>query len=221
MKQVQGWWLPDRDTHFEPNLQQDPDTGGWAYQKEPRDYVLRWVKDPEVCIDVGANVGFWTRDFCRHFRTVWAFEPIHDVAECFRKNMNGFDNWHLEQVALSDRENPQAVIYLGANNTGAAAFDPDREHVSDQTEHIAVRRLDSYIDQFDRADLIKADIQGHELAFVRGAEQFLMKFDPVIVLELPRRSHPEREYKQQIVRLLDQLGYRERGHYKKDTVFTR
>ena len=50
--------------------------GEFTYQQSHRDYVLEFVDKFDVAIDVGANVGFWSKDFCRKFKKVWAFEPL-------------------------------------------------------------------------------------------------------------------------------------------------
>ena len=66
LKIVKGWYLPDYDTHFESMLKEV--NGEFTYQQSHRDYVLEFVDKFEVAIDVGANVGFWSKDFCRKFK---------------------------------------------------------------------------------------------------------------------------------------------------------
>ncbi len=41
--------------------------------------------------------------------------------------------------------------------------------------------------RIDRVDFIKADIEGWELAFLRGAEKTLRRFRPAILIELSRQ----------------------------------
>ena len=219
MKNIKGWWLPDYDTHFESMLKEVE--GEFVYQKEHRDYVLSWVKDFDVAIDVGANVGFWSKDFCRKFNTVWAFEPINDIVECYRENMVLFNNWHLEQVGLSDKQGENVEIYKGIDNSGGASLVKDFESATNQVEYIDLMMLDNYIDVFKKVDLIKADIQGHEYKFLVGGMKFLEVFNPVLSLELPIRTKEERDYKEKTVTLLSGLGYNEVGRHKKDTVFTK
>ena len=217
MKNVKGWWLPDYDTHFDSMLKEVE--GEFAYQKEHRDYVLSWVKDFDVAIDVGANVGFWSKDFCRNFTTVWAFEPVNDIVECYRENMKSFDNWHLEQVGLSDKQGENVEIYKGIDNSGGASLVKDFESATSQVEYIDLKMLDNYINEFNKVDLIKADIQGHEYEFLVGGMKFLEVFNPVLSLELPIRTKEEKDYKEKTVTLLSGLGYNEVGRHKKDTVF--
>ena len=47
------------------------------------------------------------------------------------------------------------------------------ESASNQIEYIELKMLDNYINEFDKVDLIKVDIQGHEYEFAVGAIEFL------------------------------------------------
>lgn len=217
MKLVKGWYLPDYDKHFEPILKEV--NGEFTYQQTHRDYVLSFVDKFDVAIDVGANVGFWSKDFCKKFKNVWAFEPVQDVIECYRKNMESFDNWHMEEVGLSDEQAENVRLFKGIDNSGGGSMMEGFESASNQVEYIDIKKLDDYINVFNSVDLIKADIQGHEYEFLVGSMKFLEVFNPTISLELPTRNKEEIDYKEKSVTLLSGLGYNEVGRHKKDTVF--
>jgi len=217
MKLVKGWYLPDYDTHFESMLKEV--NGEFTYQQSHRDYVLDFVDKFDVAIDVGANVGFWSKDFCKKFKTVWAFEPVQDIIECYKKNMVDYDNWHMEEVGLSDEQAENVRLFKGIDNSGGGSLMEGFESASSQVEYIDIKKLDDYINDFDTVDLIKVDIQGHEYEFLVGAMRFLEVFTPTISLELPTRDKEEIDYKQKAVTLLSGLGYNEVGRHKKDTVF--
>jgi len=219
MKNVKGWWLPDYDTHFISMLKEV--NGEFTYQQSHRDYVLGFINNFDVVIDVGANVGFWSKDFCRKFKTVWAFEPINDIIDCYRKNMEEFDNWHLEQVGLSDKQKENVEIYKGIQNSGGASLVEGFESASNQVEYIDIKMMDNYINDFDKVDLIKVDIQGHEYEFIKGALKFIDKFSPTLSLELPIRTTVEKTYAQAVIDELKVLNYNQVGRHKKDTVFKR
>lgn len=219
MKTVKGWSLPDYDTHFDGMLVEV--NGEFTYQQSHRDYVLHFVDNFDFAIDVGANVGFWSKDMCRKFKNVWAFEPVTDIIECYRDNMKDFDNWHLEEVGLSNRQGENVKIYKGIDNSGGASFVEGFESASDVVEYVDVKLLDDYREQFDNIDFIKVDIQGHEYEFLSGALECLDYFNPVVSLELPTRTPEELEYYKKCKGFLSNLHYREVGRHKKDTVFKR
>ena len=217
MKNVKGWFLPDYDTHFDSMLKEI--NGEFTYQQSHRDYVLSFVDNFYFAIDVGANVGFWSKDFCKKFKTVWAFEPVTDIIECYRKNMKDFDNWHLEEVGLSDEQAENVRIFKGIDNSGGGSLIEGFESASGEFEYIDIKKLDDYINVFNKVDLIKVDIQGSEYEFLVGGMKFLEVFNPVLSLELPTRTKEETDYKEKTVTLLSGLGYNEVGRHKKDTVF--
>ena len=217
LKIVKGWYLPDYDTHFESMLKEV--NGEFTYQQSHRDYVLEFVDKFDIAIDVGANVGFWSKDFCRKFKKVWAFEPVYDISDCYRRNMAAYDNWHLEQVGLSDKQGENVPLYKGIENSGGGSLVESFESASNKVEHIDIKMLDNYINDFDTVDLIKVDIQGHEYKFLMGALEFLNKFSPTLSLELPIRTDEEILIKKHCVKLLEDIGYKEVGRHKKDTVF--
>jgi len=217
MKNVKGWYLPDGDTHFQSMLKKVNDE--FTYQQSHRDFVLNYVDKFDVAIDVGANVGFWSKDFCRKFKSVWAFEPINDVIECYKKNMASFNNWHLEEVGLSNKQGENIKIYKGIENSGGSSLVEGFESASNQFQYIDVKKLDDYINDFTTVDLIKVDIQGSEQAFLNGAIDFLQKFNPTLSLELPIRTDKEKTIAKHINKFLKDIGYKELGRHKKDTVF--
>ena len=62
MKQVYNYWMPDTDNHFYRMITKRISQGGPAeYQDDVRDAAYKYVKDFDVAIDIGANVGFWAR----------------------------------------------------------------------------------------------------------------------------------------------------------------
>jgi len=217
MKDVKGWFLPDYDTHFDSMLKEI--NGEFTYQQSHRDYVLSKVDKFDVAIDVGANVGFWSKDFCRKFKKVWAFEPVPDIIECYRRNMYNFKNWHLEEVGLSDEQAENVRIFKGIDNSGGGSLIEGFESASGEFEYIDIKKLDDYINEFDTVDLIKVDIQGTEKEFLMGAIEFLKKFNPTLSLELPIRTNEEISYYKQTKKILEDIGYNEVGRHKKDTVF--
>lgn len=67
---------------------------------------------------------------------------------------------------------------------------------------VPIRTLDSF--EIDNVGFIKYDIEGYELKAVRGSEQTIKKFYPVIVVEQNRGNIDT-------VHLLEQWGYACKG----------
>lgn len=126
-----------------------------------------------MAIDIGAHVGFWSMHLVNSFTYVYAFEPIPMHRECFVQNV----------------ESPYCMLMpyaLGAENGDAWLTIPDGSsggtHVSDDGNiHAEMRTLDSL--QFASCDFIKIDVEGFELDVLRGADETIRKFWPIICVE--------------------------------------
>lgn len=176
MYQSHGWWFPDQDTHFAEMLAKNISKGNQpVYQKPVRDRSLRFVKDPVVALDIGANVGLWSRDLAQHFQKVIAFEPVADFRLCLVKNVPSL-NLEIRACALGEQDTTIDMI-ITDHNTGHTHVN---EHSKGQGS-IPMYRLDSLT--FDRIDYCKIDCEGYELAILRGGENTIRTHRPIIVVE--------------------------------------
>jgi hypothetical protein len=108
MKQVEGIWLPDEDTHFQTMFPQFPKVGGRAtYQYDKLQSCLDLCQSRRVAVDVGAHVGLWSMILCDHFATVVAFEPV--FAKHFRRNLEEKPN----VVWCKNEDKPHQLHELG------------------------------------------------------------------------------------------------------------
>jgi len=175
VKQVKGWWLPDTDIDFDRWILDG------NYQKEHRDGILNFLKTQGVefnnCLDVGAHVGFWLKDLQKTFKMVYAFEPISDVRECLKKNVEK-DNYLLFDFGLGNKNEKVMVNYI-PEETG-------NTYVSDQgNREIEIRRLDEI--KLPKIDYIKIDAEGYEIKVLQGAEGLITRDEPYIHVEVKEK----------------------------------
>lgn len=146
-----------------------------------------------VVWDVGANVGFYAMIAARlvgeHGRVV-AFEPLPANQDAIRRNvaLNGFQNVELVGAALSDAEG-DAELELHGDPTWAkldtsadTAF--KRDSAVAGSVRVPVTTLDAQLRRLPAPALVKIDIEGAEVAALRGAERLLSEVRPTIVCEL-------------------------------------
>jgi len=176
MYEKHGWWFPDQDTHFVEMLDKNIRKGFEPVYQEPvRNKSLRYVKQKSVALDIGANIGLWSRDLALHFAQVIAFEPVSDFRDCLIKNVvNG--NIDIRPYALGPEDTTIDMVVTNGN-TG-------HSHVNNNTigsGSIDMHKLDSL--EFDAVDYIKIDCEGYELSILQGAEQTIKHHQPVIVVE--------------------------------------
>jgi len=172
MRQLQGWYLPDTDTDFDRWMLNG------TYQKKQRDTILNFLGNQNIqfenCIDVGAHVGFWLKDLCRYFKRVYAFEPISDVRECLKKNIEQ-DNYLLFPYALGNENKKTKVNYIpeATGNT----------YISDEgNREIELKRLDDL--ELPKIDYIKIDAEGYEIEVLKGGKDLIEKYKPFIHVEI-------------------------------------
>lgn len=176
MKEHLGWWFPDGETHFQQMLNKSVAKGGPArYQWQVRDRSLKYVKNFNFALDIGANVGLWSRDLCDHFQTVVAFEPVEQFRECLIKNVVKI-NLNVQSFALGD-QNTTANMIITQDNMGHTHIDP----TSIGQGSTEIKRLDDL--NYSMIDYIKMDCEGFEYKIIQGAEQTLKRCRPIVVVE--------------------------------------
>lgn len=173
LKQVEGVWLPALEEHMLA-FASGPD---WDYQQTKLDAAMKWVRDRNVCVDVGAHCGLWSRRLVRLFHKTYAFEPINLHRKAFRKNVIG--NYKLHPFACGDKSGTVKLKHV-QHSTGDthASEDGDIEAV--------VVRIDDVLNV--KCDFLKIDTEGFEEFVLRGAEKLLESRPCVIVEQKPNKA---------------------------------
>jgi FkbM family methyltransferase len=190
MRDVEGWWVPDGDTHLEGYLKAN--RGG--YQRPHRLVSLAQCGRRRVALDVGAHIGLWSKDLAIEFGQVLAFEPVATFRECFVKNVPAA-NVVLHPFALGKRAS-RARIKPEIENSGATHI------VETSDDGVEVRPLDSL--ELPVVDYVKIDVEGFELFVLEGAKETLLRCRPVITLE--QKSHSARHFGVAQYAALEYLG---------------
>lgn len=173
---VGGVWLPSNEKHLVEMMEvhQHRLVDGqltYQYHKLERALALVPADRRRRCVDVGAHVGLWSMQLVKAFQFVMAFEPNPIVADLWRWNVAA-KNAHLRQVALGKSEASVGLkIYDGHSGHTQVCGAGD----------VPMQPLDSF--GFVDVDLIKIDVEGHELAVVKGAIETLHRCRPVVVVE--------------------------------------
>lgn len=176
MYQRHGWWFPDADTHFVEMMEKNIAKGGRAvYQQPVRRASLDYCTGRGLALDIGANVGLWSRDLCQHFDQVMAFEPVAEFRECLRLNVP-VGNLDIVEAALGD-VNTTIDMIITPVNTGHSHVDVS-SYGRGTTPMIT---LDSM--NLSRINYIKLDCEGFENKIINGARETIMSYRPIIVIE--------------------------------------
>jgi FkbM family methyltransferase len=204
MKKVYNYWMPKSDNHFERLIAKRIKNGGPAeYQDDVRAEAYKYVTDFNIAVDVGANVGLWSRPLTKVFNHVIAFEPLEQVYSCLEKNVEGLDI-EIHKHALGS-VNDKIEMFFDSENTGGS-FVSEIGHGS-----IDIKRLDDL--DLPKFGLLKIDCERHELEVIKGGIETILKYKPIIVIE----QQPDVEYC--AGHFLKSLGAVELTKIRKDYIF--
>lgn len=174
---------------------------------------------PGVLIDVGANVGQTLLDFvAAPIRSSYlGFEPnfacYQHLAEVVR--LNNLERCRIVPAGLADVSGFQDLHLFGGDaDPGASTFRALRPGIETRPIPASFYRFDDIADQLPEPDvaLVKIDVEGSELAVLRGMAAMVRDKRPWILCEkLHRDQLADRgEYAdrcEQLMRLLEELGY--------------
>lgn len=163
-------------------------TNGW--EKETVYVWLALVKNANTILDIGANTGIFSliAKSTNPRAKVFAFEPMKRVFNIlvYNNNINGFDI-NVKNIALSDHDG-EATFYESEldNHYGASLFLSEHRNDNIIETKVEVQTLASFIEQnsIQSIDLIKLDVERHEVEVLKGMQRYLQQFKPAIILEI-------------------------------------
>jgi FkbM family methyltransferase len=136
------------------------------------DQVMPFVRGRRLAVQAGGNVGVYPLRLARDFERVVTFEPDAENFACLQRNIVAAGNIEARQVAVGEKiasvglerapANCGAHFVAGHGDVGQIAID-------DQG--------------LDACDLICLDVEGYEMAALRGAAKMIARFKPVILYE--------------------------------------
>ncbi|MDA8019427.1 MAG: FkbM family methyltransferase [Thermoanaerobaculia bacterium] len=147
------------------------------YEPEETRAMQSLLRPGDVAIDVGANVGYMSCLMARRVGeagAIYAFEPEPCHAAALRRNaaLNGMPQLRCYQLALSDK-GEQVPLYLNPDNPGDHTLVALEERDSIDIETLSFDSFWKRTGDSRPIRLVKIDVQGHELAVIRGMQRTL------------------------------------------------
>lgn len=180
------------------------------YQNHLLEKSYEFIKNYDLAIDAGANYGIFSYHLNKKFKEVHAFEVATDVRNCLIKNVANFKmkNVKIHECGLGDVEKFVSLQYI--KNSFGTYVDP-----SQSGGDFLIKSIDSF--NFQACGFIKIDCEGYEPYIVKGAEQTIKKFRPVILVEDKNLSNKYYglEHRQHI-KILESWGYKIVHQWTKD-----
>lgn len=121
-------------------------------------------------VDVGAREGGFAREMENYFDHIYCYDFRPDHKRRLEENVNDVNKFTYTVVGIGEKNED---TFTSSTRVGKIK---NRGHVS-----VKIRTLDSY--NLKNVTFIKYDIEGYELRAIKGSEQTIKKYNPVIVVE--------------------------------------
>lgn len=158
------------------------------YERKDVLFLEKSLPESVVAIDIGAHLGVYSRLFASkagQSGKVFLFEPFPYCFDYLQRAFKGAKNIKVYPFAISNQNGSKFYLHIPklCGLVPEAALASVSNERSEGSVEIETRSLDSFIGEFERLDIIKADIEGHELKFFAGAQGIIKKFRPLILFE--------------------------------------
>jgi FkbM family methyltransferase len=149
--------------------------------------LLSLIDDGDIVFDIGTNMGYNILPISKIIGDkgyVYGFEPLPlNYSKCLTNiALNSLTNCKVYPIALSNYDGKAKLTSPRRDNLGTCFVD---NKASDGVE-IKVKTLDNFLldDPIPHIDLIKIDVEGHELHVLQGAAETIKKFRPIMFIEV-------------------------------------
>jgi len=167
-----------------------------------------------VIFDIGANVGYFSLIAGKTNKNnrVYSFEPVSRTFEraTTNINLNKLTNIFLHKKIISNSTELASINIGNDSNWGMSSL-VHHEHLSGDVEKVESITLDNFVKEqkIDRLDIVKIDVEGFELNVLQGMEETLIRYKPIILIEILDQNLNANNHKPaDIYNFLWEMGYR-------------
>jgi FkbM family methyltransferase len=204
-------------------------TGTW----EPESWraIAEHLHAGSTFVDIGAHIGYYSLKAAPVVGLggrVIAVEPNPDTVRRLRDNIRASQAdgvISVKAVACSDAEATLELFAASASNTGETSL--SRRNASQEGQiaasyRVRARRLDDILKDsgIGRVDVVKIDVEGAEFLVLKGAQEMLERYHPLIIVELVESQlQAMGTSTAEVVALLHSHGYEWRHSYADNAEF--
>lgn len=150
-----------------------------------------------VFFDIGTNKGEYAyyAEKLMNPKNIYLFEPEKKL----NKQLQAiFGNCQVFDLALSDNKGKHQFkipLINGVADNCLSSLEVENKE-DNETEAIIYEVKTDTLDNFTKEkniipDVIKIDVEGHELSVLKGAENFINKNHPTLIIEIEQRHHKD------------------------------
>lgn len=162
-----------------------------SYEQETNSILEKYLTKDFFVVEAGANSGTETLLISRLIGNegrVFAFEPVPHLIEKLNHNIkiNELQNIQVEQLALGEKNEEIHFFTFPIEHPNQGMGSKLIDNKVSNKIRVNQITLDSFvleINELNRLDFLKMDVQGAEIDILRGGRETLLKFKPMIFLE--------------------------------------
>jgi len=166
-----------------------------SYEPIETELIKQKIKNDDVVIDVGSNIGYYTLLFASKIGPqghVFSFEPAPENSKILKSNvaLNNFQNVTVEEFAVSNKSG-KVDLYLADEGIGQHRIHESRFGKSSIS--VKMISIDEYLsEKSQKIDFVKIDVEGAEYDVLKGMEnilnvnpsiELLLEFNPINLIE--------------------------------------
>lgn len=148
--------------------------------------LMLWLVDSgQTIVDIGTHFGYEARLACKLVGSqgrVICFEPNPAAFNFAKKNLSRFSQVELRQEAVADQ--PGTLKFQNRPIWESAFNSIAKEQAEIHSTAVSVTTLDlALTNRIRPVDFLKCDVEGFEMAVLKGADNLLSEDAPVLILE--------------------------------------
>ncbi|OYU97329.1 MAG: hypothetical protein CFE21_03280 [Bacteroidetes bacterium B1(2017)] len=187
-------------------------SAGFLKAKYPELFYLKTLIKPGfTCVDIGANVGYYSVFLSKYAHKeghVYAIEPVPLFANVFVKNTGRFalKNITLYQCALGAERKKVTLgtpLIDGVFRHGLTKIMDDNSAQASQTYEANMEIADVLFAPLAKIDFLKCDVEGYEVILFPQMIETLKRCKPIIQIEISTE-----ENRASLLSLLSPIGYK-------------
>ena len=150
--------------------------------KEKIDFLKNYIKPGMSIVDIGANIGFYTRLLLKmtgEKGKVYSFEPDSNNFKHLQDNTRKFKNSVSNNMAVSDKSG-KIKLYKYALNVEFKTYDMMGES-TDFTEIDSVS-LDDFFKNGETVNVVKTDTEGYDYFVINGMKELIKRSKDLVLI---------------------------------------
>jgi len=147
------------------------------YTQIELDLLNEYINENTIVYDIGGNIGYHCVGFAHRAKHVYSFEPNLKNYKLLEMNTENLKNVTLIKAAVSDVKGRSFISDYELDDLGNYG----ECMMAEEGQPCITLRVDDL--NIDKPNLIKIDVEGHELKVFKGAMETIRQHKPVIFYE--------------------------------------